>query len=100
MKTETEFLKQTSEQFKEGFERIMKAIRQLDNRQIWLRPSSESNSVGIIIQHLNGNLNQYVCAGVGGAHCHRNRPEEFRDNQQVPKSLKEQCANLPIAGQL
>jgi len=85
MKTETEFLKQTSERFKEGFERIMKAIRQLDNRQIWLRPSSESNSVGIIIQHLNGNLNQYVCAGVGGAHYHRNRPEEFRDNQQIPK---------------
>ena len=85
MKTETEFLKQTSERFKEGFERIIKAIRQLDTRQIWLRPSSESNSVGIIIQHLNGNLNQYVCGGVGNANYHRNRPEEFRDDKQISK---------------
>ncbi len=85
MTTETEFLKQTSDRFKEGFERVTKAIRQLDTRQIWLRPSSESNSVGIIIQHLNGNLNQYVCAGVGGADYHRNRPQEFRDDQQIAK---------------
>jgi hypothetical protein len=85
MNTEMEFLKQTSDRFKEGFERIMKAIRQLDTHQIWTRPSSESNSIGIILQHLNGNLNQYVCAGVGGADYHRNRPEEFKDNQPVSK---------------
>jgi hypothetical protein len=85
MKTETEFLKQTSERFKEALERIAKAISQLDARQIWIRPSSESNSVGIILQHLTGNLNQWVCAGVGGSNYHRNRPEEFKDNQQISK---------------
>jgi hypothetical protein len=46
MKIETEFLKQTSERFNEAFEGIFKAISQL----IWMRPSSESNSVGIILQ--------------------------------------------------
>jgi hypothetical protein len=85
MKTETEFLKQTSERFKEAFERIFKAIRQLDQQQIWARPSSESNSVGIILQHLNGNLNQLVCAGIGGSEFHRNRPEEFREHPQITK---------------
>jgi hypothetical protein len=86
MKTEIEFLRQTSERFKEAFERIAKAISQLDARQIWVRPSSESNSVGIILQHLTGNLNQWVCAGIGGSDFHRNRPEEFRDNQQISKA--------------
>jgi hypothetical protein len=85
MKTETEFLRQTTERFKEAFERIAKAIGQLDTHQIWIRPSSESNSIGIILQHLSGNLNQWVCAGIGGSDYHRNRPEEFRDNQQISK---------------
>jgi hypothetical protein len=85
MKTDTEFVKQTSEKFKEGFDRIFKAVNQLDSDQIWSRPSSESNSVGIILQHLNGNLNQWICAGVGGTEFHRNRPEEFLDHQKLSK---------------
>jgi hypothetical protein len=85
MKTETEFLGQTSDRFKEGFDRILKAINQLDDQQTWMRPSSESNSVGIILQHLFGNLSQWVCAGVGGADFQRNRPEEFRDQQHPSK---------------
>jgi hypothetical protein len=85
MKTEIEFLSQTSDRFKEGFDRILKAINQLDDQQTWMRPSSESNSVGIILQHLLGNLNQWVCAGVGGADFQRNRPEEFRDQQHPSK---------------
>jgi Protein of unknown function (DUF1572) len=85
MKTETEFLRQISEKFKEAFERMVKAISQLDTHQIWTRPSPESNSVGIILQHLSGNLNQWVCAGIGGSDFKRNRPEEFKDSEQIAK---------------
>ena len=85
MKTETEFLKQMSEKFKEAFDRIFKAVSQLDTDQIWIRPSSESNSVGIILQHLSGNLNQWVYAGIGLAEFHRKRPEEFMDHQKTTK---------------
>jgi hypothetical protein len=85
MKTDIEFLQQTSQRFREAFERLVKAVDQLNTHQIWLRPSSESNSVGIILQHLIGNLNQWVCAGVGGSEYQRNRPEEFRDHYQIPK---------------
>ncbi len=85
MNTEIEFLRQTSDRFKEAFGRILKAVNQLDAKQVWIRPSSESNSVGIILQHLIGNLNQWVCAGIGGADYRRNRPEEFRDNQHSSK---------------
>jgi hypothetical protein len=85
MKTEIEFLRQTADRFKEGFDRILKAVSQLDDRQTWTRPSPESNSVGIILQHLIGNLNQWVCAGIGGADFQRNRPEEFRDHQHASK---------------
>jgi hypothetical protein len=98
MKTETEFLRQTSDRFKEGFDRILKAINQLDDQQTWMRPSSESNSVGIILQHLIGNLNQWVCAGVGGADFQRNRPEEFRDQQHSSKNeIVQKFVNLANA---
>jgi hypothetical protein len=98
MKTEMDFLRQTSERFKEGFERMSAAINQLDTHQIWTRPSSESNSVGIIIQHLIGNLNQWVCAGIGGSDFRRNRPEEFKDNQQISKGeILKKIADLSSA---
>jgi uncharacterized damage-inducible protein DinB len=85
MKTETELLQQFFDKFKEGFDRVFKAVSQLDSDQIWIRPSSESNSVGILLQHLSGNLNQWVYAGIGGAEFHRNRPEEFLDHQKITK---------------
>jgi hypothetical protein len=85
MKTETELLNQVSEKFREAFDRILKAVDQLNSEQIWVRPSSESNSVGILLQHLNGNLNQWMYAGIGGAEFHRNRPEEFMDQQKTTK---------------
>jgi len=100
MKTEVEFLSQTSGRFKEGFDRILKAINQLDAEQTWMRPSSASNSVGIILQHLIGNLNQWVCAGVGGAEFQRNRPEEFRDYQHPSKdAIARKFVNLGNAVQ-
>ena len=100
MKTETEFLRQTSDRFKEAFERTVKAIDQLDAQQVWMRPSSESNSVGIILQHLIGNLNQWICAGVGGADYQRNRPEEFRDPQRPSKdAIVRKFTNLGSAVQ-
>jgi hypothetical protein len=85
MKTETEFLRQMSHRFKEAFERIFKAVDQLETDHIWIRPASESNSIGIILQHLFGNLNQWVCAGIGGSDFQRNRPEEFQDRQRISK---------------
>ena len=98
MKTETEFLKQTSYRFKEGFDRIQKAVNQLDAQQIWIRPASESNSVGIVLQHLIGNLNQWVCAGVGGAAFQRDRPSEFRDHQHPSgEEIVQRFANLGSA---
>ncbi len=51
MKTEIEFLNQTSYLFQEAFESVLKAIDQLETQQLWIRPSTESNSVGIIVQH-------------------------------------------------
>lgn len=79
------FIDQTSKQFDEGFKRILHAVEQLDDKLIWQRPSSHSNSIGIILQHLTGNLNQWVCAAIGKETYQRDRPREFKESDKRPK---------------
>jgi hypothetical protein len=85
MQIENEFLKIVTIRFSKAFERITHAINQLDDRQIWYRPSSNSNSAGIIIQHVSGNLNQWVCSALRGDAFERNRPQEFKDDNIIPQ---------------
>jgi hypothetical protein len=85
MQIGTEFLKQTSIRFSKVFDRILSTISQLNEEQIWFRPSSRSNSVGIIIQHLTGNLNQWIVDAIGGHSYKRNRPSEFKDENRLSK---------------
>lgn len=81
MDVRTEFLNQCSLRFSHAFARILKALRQLDDGQLWHRPSPSSNSIGILLQHLEGNLNQWIYAGVGGKAFRREREAEFtREN--------------------
>jgi uncharacterized damage-inducible protein DinB len=85
MQIEKEFIKAVSIRFSKAFERIIHAVHQLDDEQIWHRPSSNSNSVGIILQHVSGNLHQWVCSAIGGEAFERNRPQEFIDINIVPQ---------------
>ena len=85
MQIENELIKIVSNRFSKAFERIAHAVQQLDDKQIWYRPSSSSNSVGIIIQHLSGNLNQWVISAIGDEAFQRNRPQEFKDSDMIPQ---------------
>ena len=85
MALETEFLDDVKSRFQDGFTGIERAVRQLDDEQLWRRPSTQSNSVGIILQHLTGNLNQWVLEALGGREYKRNRPLEFEDKNQKSK---------------
>jgi hypothetical protein len=85
MNANSEFLRQSSLRFTRSFDRITHAIRQLTDQQIWQRPSKMSNSIGIILQHLSGNLNQWVCAAIGGDQYQRKRSAEFTSESQSSK---------------
>jgi hypothetical protein len=86
MSFEAEYLKQISVRFKWAFQRAANAIDQLNDQQVWHRPSPTSNNVGIIVQHLTGNLNQWVCDALGGREYKRNRPQEFEDARRGSKN--------------
>ena len=58
---------------------------QLDTEDLWWTPRAGSNSIGVIIQHLMGNLRQWAISGVGGEPDVRDRPAEFRVEQRAGK---------------
>jgi hypothetical protein len=65
--------------------RIERCVNELSNDDIWWREHETNNSVGNLLLHLTGNLNQFVMAGIGGAPDTRNKPLEFSERTMIPK---------------
>ena len=57
--------------------RIEGCVRRLDRDQLWARPNERCNSVGNLLLHLEGNVRQWMLAGVGGDADRRDRDGEF-----------------------
>jgi hypothetical protein len=65
--------------------RIRHCLGQLNDAQIWQRSQPGLNSIGNLILHLSGNLQQWIVSGVGGVPDDRNRPAEFAERGSTPK---------------
>lgn len=57
--------------------KIRRAVEALPAGTLWWRPNDGSNSVGNLLLHLEGNVRQWIVAGVGGAPDVRDRAGEF-----------------------
>jgi uncharacterized damage-inducible protein DinB len=78
-------------------ERISHCLNQLNDAQIWWRPTESMNSIANVVLHLCGNLEQWILAGVGGAVAHRNRPLEFSERTQIPKEQLSQRLSARVS---
>jgi hypothetical protein len=65
---------------------INHCLDQLQDEDIWWTPREGSNSIGILIQHLMGNLRQWIISGVAGEVDVRDRPREFLVERRTPKA--------------
>lgn len=65
----------------QSLRKIRHCLGQLKQEQIWWRPEPGLNSIGNLILHLSGNLNQWAVAGITGAHDERQREAEFQSEQ-------------------
>ncbi|HEX7798085.1 MAG TPA: DinB family protein [Vicinamibacterales bacterium] len=61
-------------------------VNALPPDKLWWRPNQDSNSVGNLLLHLNGNLRQWIVEGVGGEAYARHRAEEFAAREGRPAS--------------
>lgn len=66
--------------FAEFWPRLESCLKQCDQNLLWYAPNENTNSIGNLVIHLEGNLRQWVISGIAGKPYHRNRPQEF-----VPK---------------
>ena len=71
----------------ESVPRIKKCLSHLSEEEIWYRPNENVVSVGNLVLHLCGNLQQWVLSGLGGQPDHRKRGDEFA--QTHPLSANE-----------
>ena len=63
---------------------ISRCVHLLSTDQLWWRANEHCNSVGNLLLHLNGNMRQWICAGLGGIEYDRDRPSEFAERRRLP----------------
>ena len=66
--------------------KIAAAVEPLTEEQVWWRSGEESNSIGNLLAHLTGNLNQWVLAELGGERYERHRDAEFAARGDTSKA--------------
>ena len=71
------FLDYSTRKLRQNVERIEACLERLGEEQIWSREHESENAVGNLLLHLNGNVRQWIIAGVGGAADIRDRDSEF-----------------------
>src|SRR4051812_1648913 len=74
--------------------KLRAAVESLPSDALWWRPNAESNSVGNLLLHLQGNVTQWLIGGVGQEATVRDRAAEFAatsgaDAEQLLASMDE-----------
>lgn len=77
MSVESEFLNFSADKLIQLLGRIETCVEMLTPEQLWMRNAANSNAVGNLLLHLNGNVRQWILHGVGGQADHRQRSAEF-----------------------
>jgi uncharacterized damage-inducible protein DinB len=72
--------------------RIDRSVEGLSVADIWWRANPQSNSIGNLVLHLEGNLRQWIVSGLGGATDVRHRQSEF--DARAGRSAPELVAHL------
>ena len=65
--------------------KIERCLERLDDERLWWRPNEQSNSIGNLLLHLEGNARQWIVCGVGGATDRRVRDAEFAAREQLSR---------------
>ena len=78
--------------FEQYWPRLRACVESLSDEQLWWRPNDLSNSIGNLILHLNGNVQQWLVASFNHLEDTRDRPAEF--NQRSALAGSELLAKL------
>lgn len=77
--------------------RLARALATLPEDDLWWRPHPDCISVGHVLQHLEGNVRQWLVSGLGGAEDRRARALEFEAPTAAAPGAAELYARLAEA---
>jgi len=66
--------------------RIEQVLEQLSDEDIWWRAGEDSNSIGNLLLHLEGNVRQWIIGGVGNISIERDRQREFDERKTISRT--------------
>ncbi|MBD79588.1 MAG: hypothetical protein CL840_11780 [Crocinitomicaceae bacterium] len=69
----------------ENLDRIKVCFSQLNEKQLWHKPNSQTNSVANLVLHLRGNITQYIHSSIGNEPDNRQRDLEFSTQSGISK---------------
>ncbi len=73
------YLAEATNQLEKATGVIRHCLNQLNDEQLAWRPQPGMNSIGNLVRHLCGNVEQWIIAGIGEQPDTRDRPKEFSD---------------------
>lgn len=86
LNTSQYFLDQARSYFVSSYlPKIESCLAQLTDEDVWLRANEASNSIGNLILHLSGNVQQWIVGGVGNLPYHRDREYEFGERGGISR---------------
>lgn len=72
--------------FERDLEKLIAELEQYQSEaSLWSTAAGVSNAAGNLVLHINGNLNHYIGATLGGTGYHRDREAEFA-TRDIPKA--------------
>lgn len=73
----TDFVVYATAKLVQNLHQVRRCAGLLTDEELWRRPNQHANSVANLLLHLNGNVRQWIVAGLGGQPFDRDRPAEF-----------------------
>ena len=77
MDIQSHFIEQSIRYIEMNPVRLKNCLERLSKDQIWHKPNENTNSIANLVLHLQGNVRQYIIAGLGRQEDNRNRDLEF-----------------------
>ena len=72
--------------YEEVRDNIHELVAPISSEELWTKPYPYGNSIGHLLLHLTGNLNNYIGARIAGTGYVRNRPLEFNDTSSARRN--------------
>jgi uncharacterized damage-inducible protein DinB len=73
---------------------LIENLRETPEKELWQTPEGVTNSCGVLVQHLVGNLNHFIGEGLGQIGYVRQREQEFTTSEAPKEELIQEVEDL------